>query len=85
MSIPDFLKRFQDMSAEDAVEPLTLTGRIRAKRTSGKQLLFLDIVQEWEVAQIVLSKNSLANWGQRQVSQFWLFAKMVQVGDHICM
>lgn len=79
-SVPEFLEDFHKL-ADDEV---TLMGRIRAKRVSGKGLIFIDLVNEFKKVQIMLNKKSIFAGSQKAAGGFSLFRNMIQVGDHIC-
>lgn len=56
-------------------------GRVRSKRVSGSKLMFLDIVNEFEKVQVMLSKAKMGAKDDR--AKFPLLKAMIQVGDHI--
>lgn len=80
-SVPEFLEDFHERLAEEEVN---LMGRVRAKRVAGKGLMFLDIVNEFQKAQVMLNKNSVAPEKEGKSQKFALFRNLIQVGDHIC-
>lgn len=82
-SIPEFVESFDDLPAS----PVTVSGRVRAKRQSGKFLTFVDIVNEFQKVQVMINKKTVCKDGDApslQQEQFMLFNNLIQVGDHVC-
>lgn len=80
-SVPEFIEECQDALP---TEPVSLSGRVRSKRVVGKSLIFVDIVNEFQKAQVMINKKN-CQLGETNKHQFRLFKNMIQVGDHICM
>ncbi|OAA61575.1 Aminoacyl-tRNA synthetase, class II (D/K/N)-like protein [Cordyceps fumosorosea ARSEF 2679] len=84
MAVPEFL----ESEGNELSQPLVnLVGRVRAKRVVGKNLVFLDIVNEFQKVQIVVNKSKcvepLDNVCTHNSKKFQLFRSLIQVGDHI--
>lgn len=77
-SVPDFLKFFHERIPNESV---TLMGRVRSKRVLGSKLVFVDIVNEFERVQVMISKAKMGTESNR--AKFKLFRHMIQIGDHI--
>lgn len=80
-SVPEFLEDFHEKLVD---RPVTLTGRIRSKRVVGKNLIFVDIVNEFQKAQVMISKAKCELVKAGSTHKFALFKSLIQVGDHIC-
>ena len=80
-SVPDFINDFHDRLANDEVQ---LAGRIRSKRVVGKNLIFVDIVNEFQKVQVMINKNKCGQDSNRRVQKFALLKNLIQIGDHIC-
>ncbi|KAH7321238.1 hypothetical protein B0I35DRAFT_351255 [Stachybotrys elegans] len=79
MSVPDFLAAFNKAAFE---EPVVIMGRVRRIRSSGKDLLFMDVVNEFEKVQVMISRKKC--FYQTDSAAKWrLFRKLVKSGDHI--
>ncbi|CEJ88914.1 Putative Lysine--tRNA ligase [[Torrubiella] hemipterigena] len=78
-SVPEFIEECQDALP---TEPVSLSGRVRSKRVVGKSLIFVDIVNEFQKAQVMINKKN-CQLGETNKHQFRLFKNMIQVGDHI--
>lgn len=81
ISVPEFLRAYQVSEVLPSGE-VVLTGRVRAKRVSGNRLIFLDIVNEFQKVQIMLSRAQMMDSRVDQ-DKFRLLKSMIQVGDHI--
>lgn len=79
-SVPEFMRDFSERLAD---EEMNLMGRVRAKRVAGKGLMFLDIVNEFQKVQVMLSKKAVRTVAQGNANRFELFRNLIQVGDHI--
>lgn len=80
VSVSEFLEAFHSRLPDEEVQ---LLGRVRAKRIAGKGLIFLDVVNEFQKVQVMLSKNGVAT-DPNPSHRFRLFRSVIQVGDHIC-
>lgn len=84
MSVPEFLESEETELSQPLIN---LVGRVRAKRVVGKNLVFLDIVNEFQKVQIVVNKSKcvepLDNVCTHNSKKFQLFRSLIQVGDHI--
>lgn len=80
-AIPDFVEECQDSLP---AEQVSLAGRVRSKRVVGKSLIFVDIVNEFQKAQVMINKKKCQLDGETNKNQFTLFKNLIQVGDHIC-
>ena len=91
-TIPDFVQEMEESSFEtegstlsdEPGEEITLMGRVRAKRELGKALVFLDIVNEFQMVQITLNQRKCMPDEPWSRERFDIFKKLIQVGDHIC-
>ena len=81
ISVSDFLETFHDRIP---TESITLCGRVRSKRVVGKNLIFVDIVNEFQRAQVLINKKKCEHSQPGRPHRFELFRNMIQVGDHIC-
>lgn len=85
MAVPEFLESEENELSQPLIN---LVGRVRAKRVVGKNLVFLDIVNEFQKVQIVVNKSKcvepLDNICTHNSKKFHLFRSLIQVGDHIC-
>ncbi|VUC29646.1 unnamed protein product [Clonostachys rosea] len=81
-SVTDFLASFHG-EAKEAAKEVTLSGRIRSKRSAGKALIFVDIVHEFRKVQVMINRQKLFISSEDGANKFSLFKKMIQVGDHI--
>ncbi|KGQ12060.1 Lysine--tRNA ligase [Beauveria bassiana D1-5] len=84
MAVSEFLESKED----DLSQPLVnLVGRVRAKRVVGKNLVFLDIVNEFQKVQIVVNRSKclppVENICTHNNKKFQVFRTLIQVGDHI--
>ncbi|KAM0440930.1 hypothetical protein ACHAPT_000233 [Fusarium lateritium] len=81
MSVPDFLEAFHNEL--DDTKDVSICGRVRSKRVVGKNLIFLDIVSEFERLQVMINRSKcLLDQEERRV-KFSLFRNLIEVGDHI--
>ncbi|XWW99645.1 hypothetical protein V2A60_007656 [Cordyceps javanica] len=84
MAVPEFLESEENEFSQPLVN---LVGRVRAKRVVGKNLVFLDIVNEFQKVQIVVNKSKCVepsdNICTHNSKKFQLFRSLIQVGDHI--
>ncbi|OAR00189.1 hypothetical protein LLEC1_07671 [Akanthomyces lecanii] len=84
MAVPEFLESEENELSQPLIN---LVGRVRAKRVVGKNLVFLDIVNEFQKVQIVVNKSKcvepLDNICTHNSKKFHLFRSLIQVGDHI--
>ncbi|KAM6537454.1 mitochondrial lysine-tRNA synthetase [Fusarium falciforme] len=81
MSVPDFLEAFRNEL--DDTKDISICGRVRSKRVVGKNLIFLDIVSEFERLQVMINRSKcLLDQEERRV-KFSLFRNLIEVGDHI--
>ncbi|KAF4125134.1 lysyl-tRNA synthetase [Geosmithia morbida] len=80
-SVPEFVRDFEERLPNEEVN---LMGRVRAKRISGKGLIFLDIVNEFQKVQVMLSKKGVKSLSRDNANRFELFRNLIQIGDHIC-
>jgi lysyl-tRNA synthetase class II len=79
-SVPEFSKSFDGFADDEVV----LMGRVRSKRTAGQKLIFLDIVNEFQKAQVMLEKSQMTTGHYCRAHRFKLMKQLIQVGDHIC-
>ncbi|KAM5355462.1 hypothetical protein ACJ41O_002108 [Fusarium nematophilum] len=81
MSVPEFHEAFQGVL--DDTKDVSVCGRVRSKRVVGKNLIFLDIVNEFERLQVMINRSKcLLDQEERRV-KFSLFRNLIEVGDHI--
>jgi lysyl-tRNA synthetase class 2 len=84
VSIPEFRRQYEDKQQFDSDMPAaTVYGRIRSKRQHGKFLLFVDVVNEFERLQGLISWKALLG-AKVTEEQFNEFLHLIEVGDHIC-
>ncbi|KAF5027755.1 hypothetical protein F66182_133 [Fusarium sp. NRRL 66182] len=81
MSVPEFLERFRD--SLDDTKDVSLCGRVRSKRVVGKNLIFLDIVNEFERLQVMVNLSKCMLDQEERRVKFSLFRNLIEVGDHI--
>jgi hypothetical protein len=63
----------------------TFKGRIASKRQHGKYFLFVDVVNEFDTIQAMVSWQSVEAASKVTKPKFFLFTKLIERGDHICM
>ncbi|KAF5009845.1 hypothetical protein FDECE_3967 [Fusarium decemcellulare] len=81
MSVPEFLEAFRDEL--DDTKDVSVYGRVRSKRVAGKNLVFLDIVNEFERLQVMVNRSKcMLDQAQRRI-KFSMFRNLIEVGDHI--
>ncbi|RCI12986.1 hypothetical protein L249_0261 [Ophiocordyceps polyrhachis-furcata BCC 54312] len=80
-SVPELLQNFEDCSRRK--EPVTVMGRVRSKRVHGSSLIFLDIVNEFQMVQVLLNKKNVTSFKTRRAYKFAFLRSLIQVGDHI--
>lgn len=81
MSVPEFREAFHEVLLE---EPVNVCGRVRSKRVVGKNLIFLDIVNEFERLQVMVNRSKCMMDQDMRRSKFSMFKNLIEVGDHIC-
>lgn len=81
MSVPEFKKAFHETFAED---PVIVSGRVRSKRVVGKNLIFLDVVNEFERLQVMVNRSKCLMDHEGRRNKFSMFKNLIEVGDHIC-
>ncbi|KAJ3498422.1 hypothetical protein NLG97_g1129 [Lecanicillium saksenae] len=84
MAVSEFLESDENELSQPLIN---LVGRVRAKRVVGKNLVFLDIVNEFQKVQIVVNKSKCVepqeNICTHNSKKFDIFRALIQVGDHI--
>ncbi|RDA92932.1 hypothetical protein CP533_3851 [Ophiocordyceps camponoti-saundersi (nom. inval.)] len=80
-SVPELLQKFEAYSQKK--EPVTVMGRVRSKRVHGSSLIFLDIVNEFQMVQVMLNKKRITPFKTRRAYKFAFLRSLIQVGDHI--
>jgi lysyl-tRNA synthetase class II len=79
--VPEFHEAFQNnLDAED----ITVHGRVRSKRVVGKNLIFLDIVNEFTRLQVMVNRSKCMVEHDKRKLKFGMFRNLIEVGDHIC-
>ncbi|KAF5670424.1 lysyl-tRNA synthetase class II [Fusarium circinatum] len=81
MTVPEFHEAFRD--ALDESKDISVCGRVRSKRVVGKNLIFLDIVNEFARLQIMLNRSKCMVEEEARVLKFALLRNLIEVGDHI--
>lgn len=81
MSVPEFIEAFNDNL--DGTKDLEICGRVRSKRIVGKNLIFLDIVNEFERLQVMVNRSQCMLDLEGRRAKFSLFKNLIEVGDHI--
>jgi lysyl-tRNA synthetase class II len=81
VSVPDFLSDFHKGLP---LKEYNLMGRVRGKRIQGKGLIFLDIVNEFQQVQVMVSRKFVLSRSPKFRNRFKMFRHLIQVGDHIC-
>ncbi|KAF5610334.1 lysyl-tRNA synthetase class II [Fusarium subglutinans] len=81
MTIPEFHEAFRD--ALDESKDISVCGRVRSKRVVGKNLIFLDIVNEFARLQIMLNRSKCMVEEEARGLKFALLRNLIEVGDHI--
>lgn len=83
LRVKEFCERYEEVehSAEPVkTKPITVRGRVRSIRRSGKGLIFLDIVQDLQKLQVVINRKRIENLSNEQfVEEHLLFRR----GDHV--
>jgi lysyl-tRNA synthetase class 2 len=83
LRVQEFCQRYNDIehSAEPVkTEPITVRGRVRSIRRSGKGLIFLDVVQDLQKLQVVVNRKRIEDLSNEQfVDEHSLFRR----GDHV--
>lgn len=82
MSVPEFIEAFNDHL--DETKDIFVCGRVRSKRIVGKNLIFLDIVNEFERLQVMVNRSQCMLDQEERRIKFSLFRSLIEVGDHIC-
>jgi lysyl-tRNA synthetase class II len=82
MSVPAFYEAFNN-SLDDSKD-VTVYGRIRSKRVVGKNLIFIDIVNEFTRLQVMVNRSKCMVDEEDRRLKFGLFRSLIEVGDHIC-
>ncbi|KAF4449423.1 lysyl-tRNA synthetase, class II [Fusarium austroafricanum] len=80
-SIPEFHEAFKH--ALDDSKDISVCGRVRSKRIVGKNLIFLDIVNEFERLQVMLNRSKCMVEEEDRKLKFGMFRSLIEVGDHI--
>ncbi|KAJ4271582.1 mitochondrial lysine-tRNA synthetase [Fusarium torreyae] len=81
MSVPEFHEAFRD--SLDDTRDINICGRVRSKRVVGKNLIFLDIVNEFERLQVMVNRSKCMLDQEERRVKFSLFRNLIEVGDHI--
>ncbi|KAF4496589.1 lysyl-tRNA synthetase, class II [Fusarium agapanthi] len=81
MTVPEFHEAFRD--ALNDSKDISVCGRVRSKRVVGKNLIFLDIVNEFERLQIMLNRSKCMVEEEARSLKFALLRNLIEVGDHI--
>ncbi|KAF4980809.1 hypothetical protein FZEAL_3263 [Fusarium zealandicum] len=81
LSVPEFLEAFQNEL--DDSKDVSVCGRVRSKRVVGKNLIFLDIVNEFERLQVMINRSKCMLDQEDRRIKFSLFKNLIEVGDHI--
>ncbi|KAF5546314.1 lysyl-tRNA synthetase class II [Fusarium mexicanum] len=81
MTVPEFHEAFRD--ALDESKDISVCGRVRSKRVVGKNLIFLDIVNEFARLQIMLNRSKCMVEEEARGLKFALLRNLIEVGDHI--
>jgi lysyl-tRNA synthetase class 2 len=82
MSVPEFYEAFNN-SLDDSKD-VTVYGRIRSKRVVGKNLIFIDIVNEFTRLQVMVNRSKCMVDQEDRRLKFGMFRSLIEVGDHIC-
>ncbi|PFH56870.1 hypothetical protein XA68_15840 [Ophiocordyceps unilateralis] len=82
-SVPKFFSSFD--SYTEKKEPVTVMGRVRSKRITGRSLIFLDLVNEFQRLQVILNKSKITSYKTRRAHKFSMMRQLIQVGDHIAV
>lgn len=82
MSVPEFHEAFRD--SLDDTKDITVHGRVRSKRVVGKNLIFLDIVNEFTRLQVMVNRSKCMVEHDDRRLKFGMFRNLIEVGDHIC-
>lgn len=82
MSVPEFYEAFD--SCLDDSNDITVYGRIRSKRVVGKNLIFIDIVNEFTRLQVMVNRSKCMVDQEDRRLKFGMFRSLIEVGDHIC-
>ncbi|KAF4971957.1 hypothetical protein FSARC_1357 [Fusarium sarcochroum] len=81
MSVPEFHEAFRD--SLDDTKDISICGRVRSKRVVGKNLIFFDIVNEFERLQVMVNRSKCMLDQEERRVKFSLFRTLIEVGDHI--
>ncbi|ESU06117.1 hypothetical protein FGSG_00875 [Fusarium graminearum PH-1] len=81
MSVPEFYETFD--SCLDDSNDITVYGRIRSKRVVGKNLIFIDIVNEFTRLQVMVNRSKCMVDQEDRRLKFGMFRSLIEVGDHI--
>lgn len=81
-TVPEFHEAFRD--ALDDSKYISVCGRVRSKRVVGKNLIFLDIVNEFERLQVMLNRSKCMVEEEARSLKFGMLRNLIEVGDHIC-
>lgn len=81
MSVPEFYEAFD--SCLDDSNDITVYGRIRSKRVVGKNLIFIDIVNEFTRLQVMVNRSKCMVDQEDRRLKFGMFRSLIEVGDHI--
>ncbi|EWG36735.1 lysyl-tRNA synthetase, class II [Fusarium verticillioides 7600] len=80
-TVPDFHEAFRDVL--DDSKYVSVCGRVRSKRVVGKNLVFLDIVNEFERLQVMLNRSKCMVEEEARGLKFAMLRNLIEVGDHI--
>ncbi|EXK95882.1 lysyl-tRNA synthetase, class II [Fusarium oxysporum f. sp. raphani 54005] len=80
-TVPEFHEAFRD--ALDDSKYISVCGRVRSKRVVGKNLIFLDIVNEFERLQVMLNRSKCMVEEEARSLKFGMLRNLIEVGDHI--
>ncbi|KAF4341721.1 lysyl-tRNA synthetase class II [Fusarium beomiforme] len=76
-SVPEFHEAFQE--ALDDSKYVSVCGRVRSKRVVGKNLIFLDIVNEFERLQVMLNRSKCMVEEEERRLKFAMFRNLIEV------
>lgn len=83
VSVQKVFRNFNEYLAKK--EAVTVMGRIRSRRIAGKNLIFLDLVNDFQRIQVMINKKCISKYVTKSAHRFSMIRQLIQVGDHIAV